>query len=276
MIPSLLFDITNCKSFEQDFDDTKPCFKIAHSQIRSKLAETDFMVPEPWDGDILKAPILIISSNPAFTEEELFPTRSWPQEMVADYFTNRFKNRGPKYSWTFNHKILLKDGSRGHSVRYWSSIQKRVEEILGRRAVPGQDYCMIEIVHCKTNKEYGVKEAINFCAEEFLIPKISVSQAKLIVAIGAYVKSFFKEKRELLSIPIIYLPHPASFEPKTIGAKYSEYQINEFREILDDKKVVDRNFIENQLSDVMLPSDDEVVVFIKVKISLNLNKMETH
>jgi len=275
LIPKLLFDITNCKSFKQEYDDSKPCFKISHYQLKSRVVPEEVMVPEPWDGDILQAPILIISSNPAFTEDEFFPTRNWPQEMIADYFTNRFKNRGPKYSWTYNHKILLKDGKRGHSVRYWSSIQKRVEEILGKIAVPGQDYCITEIVHCKTNKEFGVKEAIDFCAKEFLFRKIFISQAKLIIAIGAHVKSFFKEVSQLLSIPIIYLPHPASFEPKTIAAKYSEDQINEFREILGNQVLVNRNKNRNLFSSVKLPNDDEVIEFIQMKIRVNLSNKNT-
>jgi len=263
MVPKLLLDITNCKSFEQDSDDTKPCFKIAHYQIKSKLSKKDFMLPEPWDGDILQAPILVISSNPAFTEEELFPTRNWPQEMVADYFTNRFKNRGSKYSWTYNHKILLKDGTRGHSVRYWSSIKKRVEEILGRRAVPGQDYCMTEIVHCKTNKEYGVKEAIGYCSREFLFKKITISQAHLIMAIGAHVKSFFKEVSELQSIPIMYLPHPAAHISKTVKAIYTEEEIQIFREILNSPQ---KHTKYRQLANIELPSDDGVIEFIQMQI----------
>ena len=263
MVPKLLFDITNCKSFEQDFDDTKPCFKIAHYQIKSKLSEKDFMLPEPWDGDILQAPILVISSNPAFTEEELFPTRNWPQEMVADYFTNRFKNRGLKYSWTYNHKILLKDGTRGHSVNYWSNIKGRVGELLNRRAIPGEDYCMTEIVHCKSNDEFGVKEAIDFCAKEFLFKKISVSQAKLIIAVGSFVKSFFNEVNELLSIPIMYLPHPASFGPKKVQAIYSEEEIQIFREILSNPKRYTRY---RQLANIDLPSDNDVIEFIQMQI----------
>ena len=87
----------------------------------------------------------------------------------------------------YNHKIMLKDGTRGHSVRYWNSLQKRVEELLGRPAIPGADYCRTEIVNYKTNKEYGVSEAINYCANQYLNKKIKVSGPKLILGTGVHV-----------------------------------------------------------------------------------------
>jgi len=263
LIPQLLFDIAYCDSFKQEFDDTKVCFKISHYQLKSNRSAEDIMIPEPWDGDIASAPILVVSSNPAYTPEELFPTKDWPRNMVADYFTNRFKNRGKLYSWTYNHKILLKDGSRGHSVRYWSSIQKRVEELLGRPAVPGQDYCMAEIVHCKTNQEYGVKESVDFCARKFLMRKIEVSNARLILGIGSHVKSYLNEVDTLSSVPVVYLPHPSSFETKTFHGKYSQEQIARFRSYLDSGTSTRDN---QQTLNIMMPSDDEVIDFIKSRL----------
>ncbi len=262
MVPELLFDIAFCPSFKQNYKDDRPCFYISHYQLDFINSCDDIMIPEPWDGDILKAPILVLSSNPAFTTEELFPTNSWPKAMIADFFKNRFLDRGPKYSWTYNHKILLKDGSRGHSVRYWSSIQKRVEEIIGRKAIPGIDYCMTEIVNCKTNKEFGVKDAIDYCADKFLYQKLSISQASLILAIGSHVKTYLHGQSELLSIPIMYLPHPAAFEKKTVQAKYTEEEIQRYRDIVS----AHHNTECEELAQIKMPSNEEVINFIQLKV----------
>ena len=51
------------------------CPKISNYKGLSGIQENDIMIPEPWDGDISNALILVLSSNPAYTKDELFPTK---------------------------------------------------------------------------------------------------------------------------------------------------------------------------------------------------------
>jgi hypothetical protein len=93
----LLFDIVNCKNFKSLISKPNPnngCNKIVDFQKKQGItAINDFHVPEPWSGDIVNAPILVVSSNPSFNKDELYPTYSWPPKMIADFFINRFKPR---------------------------------------------------------------------------------------------------------------------------------------------------------------------------------------
>jgi hypothetical protein len=54
------------------------------------------------------------------------------------------------------------DGSPDAAVPYWSSIRARARELLPD-AVPGEDYAITEIVHCKSEHEKGVREAAKTC-----------------------------------------------------------------------------------------------------------------
>lgn len=268
MIPKLLFDIAKCDNF---------CSLITHASIsnscndiinfqrtQSAVRNNDFQIPEPWSGDITNAPILVISSNPAYSKAEIYPTLAWPDAIIADFFINRFKDRGNKYSWVHNNKILNIDGTRGTSVRYWSSIKKRVEELLLRNAQPGIDYCITELVHCKSSKQIGVANALPECTKRFLNRKSEISGAKLIIGIGSFVRDSFNGKSAINGIPTIYLPHPNAFEPKTIVKTHKKEEITKIREIIPNGNIIEK---EIDYSDILLPTEEEVREFIDKQIT---------
>lgn len=267
MIPSLLFDIAKCKNFLTLIHTVyvgHPCNEIVDFQ-RTQGAKVinDFQIPEPWSGDIINAPILIISSNPAYSDVELYPYLSWPDPMIADFFINRFKDRGRIYSWVHNNQVLNKDGTRGNSVRYWASIRKRVEELLGYMPKPGIDYCITELVHCKSSQQKGVKSALPECAKRFLSGKNNVSGAKIIIAIGSFVRVYFNRDHKINGIPVIYLPHPNAFEPKRISDQYTIQEIEIFR------KSLVKNYKNEEIdySDIDLPTEEEIKKFIDKQIA---------
>jgi len=262
MIPCLLFNIANCKEFLNliiSRNCCNPCNDIIDFQRKQNTKNSiDFQIPEPWSGDIINAPILIISSNPAFSSIELYPNLSWPQPIIADFFINRFKNRGQTYSWVYENKVLNKDGTRGKSVRYWTSINCRVRELLGRPPIQGIDYCITELVHCKSSQQIGVASALPNCTNQFLLNKINISGAKIIIAIGSFVRNYFNNKNCINGIPVIYLPHPNAFEKKKLTDHYKETDIEKFRELLKNNNKNEKiNFC-----DIDLPSDEEVKRFI--------------
>ena len=269
MVPKLLFDIAKCHNFIQLIktnNPTHPCDHIIDFQRKNGNAQNinDFQLPEPWNGDIVNAPILIISSNPAYSSFELYPTLNWPNPMIADFFINRFKDRG-KYSWVLNNKVLNKDGTRSKTVRYWSSIQKRIEEILGRNAKPGIDYCITELVHCKSSNEKGVKKALPVCAGNFCCDILKITGAKLIIVIGSIAKNYIKANCiSPNGIPMIYLPHPNARGKKKVSDHYSEEEIKKLRKLLEkENENKNRNI---DYTDIKLPTDEEVKIFIEEKI----------
>jgi len=269
MLPQLLFDIAKCKNFLSLIlvtQNNHPCNKIVDFQrANGSVNLIDFQLPEPWSGDIINAPILFISSNPGFSDLELYPTLKWPDPMIADFFMNRFKDRGIKYSWVYNSTILLKNGKRGKSVHYWTSVKNRATELLGRTAIPGADYCNTELVHCKSSGEIGVRDALPECTNRFLDGSMvtGLSGAKIIIGIGDFVRKYFNNSNSCFGIPIIYLPHPAAGKPKTLKNNYGEDEIRNLREtLLKEKK---RN-LKIPYSDIKLPSDEEVKAFIESQI----------
>jgi uracil-DNA glycosylase len=70
-------------------------------------------------------------------------------------------------------------------VRFWSLVRRRAEELLGYAADPDRDYVMTEIVHCKSKGEVGVRSAAALCAERYLNRIVALSDARLIVVLGA-------------------------------------------------------------------------------------------
>lgn len=274
MIPRLLFDIAKCKNFNSlipTISPLHPCNEIVDFQRKQGAINiNDFQIPEPWSGDILNAPILIISSNPAYSKTELYPTLSWPDSIIADFFINRFKDRGSQYSWVYNNKVLNVDGTRGKSVRYWTSIKKRVEELLNRNAKPGIDYCITELVHCKSSQQIGVASALPECTKRFLFGKTGICGAKIVIAIGSFVRDYLNKVNNINGIPVIYLPHPNAFESKTLQKNYSADEIEALRRILLNKLDNKKNDID--YSDVQLPTDEEVKEFIDGEITTHNSK----
>lgn len=267
MIPKLLFDIAKCNHFCNlitDPNHKSPCNIIVNSQRGYGVTKkSDYQLPEPWTGDIVNAPILVLSSNPGYSDDELYPDFSWPPPMIADFFINRFKNRGSKYSWVYNNKVLNSDGKRGISVRYWTSIKKRVEELLLRPSNPGIDFCITEIVHCKSSSENGVNTSLHNCSDIFLDEKIKISGAILIIGIGEFVRKYFNENNKINGIPITYLPHPNAFKPKTFEKTHSKENIKRIQKIISKEH---NSFKNVSYSDISLPSLEEIKIFIDSKI----------
>lgn len=155
------------------------------------LAQTGmiFQPPEPWSGQIDKAPILFLSSNPSISEEEMYPNPSWETERITEFFQNRFDSPS---GWVDSHLCALKrDGARTGWVRYWAAARARVSELLGKPKAEikvGVDFALTEVVHCKSRGQEGVFEALDFCSESFLDRVLSMSAAHVIVVYGDHAK----------------------------------------------------------------------------------------
>jgi len=224
----LLQKIIHCENVKNHFsnkDEKHPCSEIIKQNSKKKES---FQLPEPWSGDIENAPILFISSNPSISKKELYPTWDNPNNInIQDFFDNRFGD-DEKNSWVYKQKVLNKNMKRDKKqVRYWCGIKGRAEELLDYDPKPGEDYCITEIVHCKSKKQKGVKSAISTCKELYLNNILEISKAKVIVGIGKLAKeslqSHFNSDAKLIEDGkriIVFLPHPNAFSKKTFKDNY--------------------------------------------------------
>jgi Uracil DNA glycosylase superfamily len=179
----LFHEIAHCPNIQYCYDTRQgshPCSKIISVQ-RSYDSHilAHHQVPEPWVGDLEHAPILFLSSNPSLDEEEKFPRWSWREEQTADFFINRFEQ------WIEEGvRRLMPDGSL-KAVPFWVEVRQRAIELRGQGVRPGIDYALTEVVHCKSKREEGVKEALRECAGRFLRRVLELSGAKVIVVLGS-------------------------------------------------------------------------------------------
>jgi len=105
---------------------------------------------------------------------------------------------------------------------FWAGVKARVKELLERDPVPGVDYALTELVHCKSEKEQGVPEALDYCVSRYFRKVLAASSARVIVGLGKMAKDVIRSEFQLseeknvygpldfLSRQIIvtFLPHP--------------------------------------------------------------------
>lgn len=202
----LLINIARCKG-------SSACNDIIKTQ---RLCDKEFQVPEPWRGDIAKAKLLFVSSNPSVNHKDDSPTASCPDEEIVAYFQKGFIPQFPK--------IAFKDGHiSDHHVRFWASCRARAAELLNCKNVeikPGMDFAMTEVVHCKSTGERGVTKAMPECISRHFEATMMAAEASVIVVLGKSALSAFKPYFPALeTVPqhatwmgrnrhIVYLPHP--------------------------------------------------------------------
>lgn len=223
MSKSLLLSIARCPNVAVCKEGSRarhPCREVVSVQESVPLRE--HQLPEPWNGDLESAPILFVSSNPGISLEEHYPTTSWTDEAIHDFFLHRFG--GGKTVWMKDGvHWLKKDGTRvKRAVMFNAQAKSAARLLLERPPVPGVDYVFTEIVHCKSEAERGVAEAISECGERYLPRILAASGARAIVVYGGQAQSFMASafaapSRTGLHGPIslgnrerwlINLPHP--------------------------------------------------------------------
>lgn len=243
---TLLHEIARCPVVElclQNPSEKHPCHKIVLSQSSSSLGT--HQVPEPWSGHIEQAPILFLSSNPSISVAEEYPRWLWSDEAVEDYFANRFGG-GSKTWISQGTRSLQRDGTYRQSVAFWAAVRQRAIELVERDVVPGIDYALTEIVHCKSQGERGVAEAQEHCVPRYLQRVLELAGAKVVVVLGARAK---EAMQKIFSIPkdtnvcgpmkigkyvrlITFLPHPSAYTKKSFVKCLSPDELQKLRSLL--------------------------------------------
>ncbi len=182
-------------------DESHPCHKVSTWQLEKlgpveEVRGSNMHRPEAWTGDLEKAKIVVLASNPSFDIKESFPdwSKDWSEENIIDFAVNRFGSKDRKYGATDvptledADKTIGRDGSiSSKRVKYWKHIRNLVATILEKeenQTSAVTDYVMTELVHCKSESEIGVAKALNFCAEKWFDQLMSISPAKLILILG--------------------------------------------------------------------------------------------
>lgn len=187
----LIEQITHCSEVEAVWQDaaSHPCRRIVATQ---PAKPEEFQVQEPWAGHVSRAPLLFISSNPSISSREPYPV--WPEsaDKRVDFFEERF---GPG-------QAQVKDGVFGplreqnpdgtwHSKRrtsFWNICKRNAGWLYERDVVPGEDYAMTELVHCKSKGEAGVAQARTRCLDRWLEPVLASSPALVLVLLGDHAR----------------------------------------------------------------------------------------
>ena len=174
----LLVAIARCPDVSKACqDDGHPCARVVQHQDCADGARRH--VPEPWNGHLETAPILFVSSNPSYDAREHFPSAGDLDREIIDFFERRFDD------WIVdgNRPVVRPGEGPKASVRYLSEIRRRAAEILPD-PIPGVDYALTEVVHCKSPRRIGVAKAASHCAEAWLGRVLSASGAAVVVATG--------------------------------------------------------------------------------------------
>jgi len=169
--------LARCKAGED-----LPCSKIVSVQ---DVPIREHQVPEPWTGHLEKARLVFISSNPSIDPLEAYPR--WGDDITQSgrYFTDRFDG-GPGQILDGVRSPLPGGGWSTGVVRFWASVRQRAFELIPD-AIPGIDYALTEVVHCKSKNEIGVAEARHTCATKYLPQVLSAaSEARVFAVIGVH------------------------------------------------------------------------------------------
>jgi len=201
----LLIDIVRCPVLSGYLrgEATDACRTIIEVQLDSSgrpADEAQRQVPEPWTGHLGSAPVLFLASNPGFSDVEVYPPGGRPDHEYVDFFTHRFD---PERPWTKDgNQYLERTGLYSKPVRYWSFVRNRAMELLGRQPMPGRDYVLAEVVHCKSANEVGVADARGRCAREFLFDLLGLSGARLVVVHGTHAAAAVRGLDRLVLEPV--------------------------------------------------------------------------
>lgn len=188
----LIIDVARCDEIEKaKVNENHSCHKIVEYQSK-ELGITNFQLAEPWNGDISKAEVLFISSNPSIAVNEHYPTGDWSNGEIAKFFTDRFDNIPQE---NYSH--------------YWKSIFEWATWILPSvsKTEIHKHIAITEVVHCKSKAEYGVKDTCCFCAGKWFNKVLQQFNGKYIVVVGSTAKACFGD-RDIQDKKIAFVPAP--------------------------------------------------------------------
>ncbi|MDD7649789.1 hypothetical protein [Cloacibacillus porcorum] len=192
------------------------------------MGETNgYQIAEPWNGDLLNADILFLSSNPGFTPEEKFPRyhggkgenikfsfyeknssqNKWLSiREVRDFFKNRF-NETPYTNSGIPSINIIKDGEeqkKPRGVKFWKIIAKitedffrckledKIQDIKSYKIEIFKHIVSMEIVPFKSKSDNILSNAVlNYCWKKYSREIFRESNAPVVFLIGKKAQETF-------------------------------------------------------------------------------------
>lgn len=235
---NLFEEITHCANVKSCFEDKNkkhPCSKIVLSQSIEQFNE--FMLPEPWSGNIKTAPILFISDSTIISEEEEYPTYSWPKYLIRDFFNNRFS--GGQKKWVKDGLYpLCKDGTyKKQWNRLWSACINRTLELTDSISIaPGIDFALTELTRCRAKKHLRGNASSKECSSLYLKKVIAASSAQVIVCMGESTRKYLCDEYEVLDAKEAFCLLEAGGKQRYVAflPQYHNKGPRAFNEVMED------------------------------------------
>lgn len=207
----LFWDIIKCP-----LQSNSKCNSILSTQCAS-----DFKIPEPWNGDIENAEVMIIGYNPALDPLEVYPSYnihtqnwnpicsinaslSWSHNNVEDFFENRFNAKcvcGQKKYVQFSNNYactqVLNNSCQYKKSQnpYWKTTIEYASAVCGK-PLSIDNIVYTDAIHCKSSSSRGCTSAVfNECVDKYLKRIIDIfinnnnKNPKYILLIGAKLNS---------------------------------------------------------------------------------------
>lgn len=117
-------------------------------------------------------------------------------------------------------------------------------ELYQTKVVPGRDYALTEIVHCKSLAEIGVANAADECAGRYPLSVIEASAAVVIVTLGKFAETYLRRLLTFegnMSSPVFVagrervvavLPHPNARKRRSFQHCFTEAEVTTLRDRL--------------------------------------------
>ena len=199
---------------------------LRNEQVR--FSKETFHMPEPWNGNLSKAEILFVSSNPSFDINETTPELARKEnkevlpKIISDpdkddpetkraldeaenFFENRFSHKEYKNkTWTsiLKHASYLLEKT---SPEKTSSIEPIENITKDQKDKIASSIALTEVVHCKSEGEKGVQEALETCYNKHtravieLFLKSPSGKSKTVVLLGNHARNAFHQALEIKS-----------------------------------------------------------------------------
>jgi hypothetical protein len=256
---ALIIKVARCELIGRaEREDAHPCHAVVGSQ--GGAGEYDRQVPEAWAGNLHGSRLVFLSSNPSISEPgsgrpldtaEDYPCASSSDTRIIEFQGRRFDQTLPA-PFVKNGRYLQQNGQYAHSpVKFWTSVQRRAEELLGPIADPSVNYVMTEVVHCKSKNEVGVSQAAETCAKRYLNDILAVTNAPIVAVVGKKSHDCLNHalglglpeppyitSRELggMARHLVFIWHPAGYKgPKTIAGLHGDEKLERLRNLLPEQ-----------------------------------------